>query len=206
VVSRRAALLWRMRGTGQRRLKLDAGPRRAFPSDVITYRQATRAELDVAVERAVAEGWNPGLADADAYWATDPGGFVCAESNGEVIATGSIVSYGGVLGFMGFFIVRPDLRGQGIGREFWRWRCSSPRRTVLGCGSAVLRYGRPTDRRDGRFYRGRDRVAREFYKSKPIGMRLLTLRSPRRMAFAPRSSSDVFVELENRVKPQERIG
>jgi GNAT superfamily N-acetyltransferase len=89
---------------------------------VTRYRHATRAELDVAVEWATGEGWNPGRADADAFWATDPDGFVCAERTGEVIATGSVVSYGGAFGFMGFFIVRPDLRGRGIGREFWFWR------------------------------------------------------------------------------------
>lgn len=86
------------------------------------YRQATRAELDIAVEWAAREGWNPGRVDADAFWATDPDGFVCVESDGEVIATGSVVSYAGSFGFMGFFIVRPDLRGRGIGRDFWYWR------------------------------------------------------------------------------------
>jgi GNAT superfamily N-acetyltransferase len=87
----------------------------------IGYRNATRAELDLAVEWAAAEGWNPGLDDAEVFWEFDPEGFVCAEQDGEVVASGSIVSYG-KYGFMGFFIVRPDLRGQGIGREFWHWR------------------------------------------------------------------------------------
>ena len=85
------------------------------------YRPATREELDLAVEWAAAEGWNPGLDDADIFWATDPEGFVCVERDGEVIATGSVVRYGS-FGFMGFFIVREDLRGQGIGRDFWHWR------------------------------------------------------------------------------------
>lgn len=87
-----------------------------------TYRLATRAELDLAVEWAAAEGWNPGRQDADVFWAADPEGFVCVERGGAVIATGSVVAYDDVFGFMGFFIVRPDLRGQGIGREFWHWR------------------------------------------------------------------------------------
>jgi len=86
------------------------------------FRQATRAELDLAVEWAAAEGWNPGQGDADVFWATDPEGFVCVERAGEVIGTGSVVAYGDAFGFMGFFIVRPDLRGQGIGRDFWTWR------------------------------------------------------------------------------------
>lgn len=85
------------------------------------YRNATREELDLAVEWAAAEGWNPGLDDADIFWETDPEGFVCIERNGEVIGTGSIVSYG-AFGFMGFFIVRQGMRNQGIGAPFWNWR------------------------------------------------------------------------------------
>jgi hypothetical protein len=60
-----------------------------------TYHQATRDDLDIAVKWAAVEGWNPGLGDADAFWTTDPNGFVCAERADEVIATGSVVSYGG---------------------------------------------------------------------------------------------------------------
>ncbi len=93
------------------------------PDSAVRYRQATRAELDLAVSWAAAEGWNPGLGDADAFWAADPDGFACAErDDGVVIATGSIVAYGDAFGFMGFFIVRPELRGKGIGRAFWHWR------------------------------------------------------------------------------------
>lgn len=103
---------------------------------MISYRQATRAELNTAVEWAATEGWNPGLGDAEVFWSTDPTGFVCAERDGEVIATGSIVSYSGQFGFMGFFIVRPDLRGQGIGREFWMWRRDTLR-SRLQPGSAI---------------------------------------------------------------------
>ncbi len=89
---------------------------------MITYREATREELNTAVEWAAGEGWNPGLHDAGIFWATDPHGFVCAERDGEVVGTGSIVAYEDAFGFMGFFIVRPDMRGQGIGRDFWTWR------------------------------------------------------------------------------------
>ncbi len=89
---------------------------------MINYRQATRDELNTAFEWAAAEGWNPGLNDADIFWFVDRAGFVCAVDDGEMIATGSIVSYDGSFGFMGFFIVSPDRRGQGIGRAFWRWR------------------------------------------------------------------------------------
>lgn len=90
-----------------------------FYRHMLTFRPLTRPELDTAVEWAAAEGWNPGLHDADAFWATDPEGFIGAERQGELVGTGSIVSYQSAFGFMGFFMVRPDLRGQGIGTELW---------------------------------------------------------------------------------------
>lgn len=90
------------------------------PSAVV--RPMVRAELDVLVEWAAAEGWNPGLDDADVFWATDPEGFVALEVGGELAGGGSIVSYDGRYGFMGFFLVRVDLRHAGLGRELWPLR------------------------------------------------------------------------------------
>ena len=47
------------------------------------------------------EGWNPGVGDAEAYWATDPEGFVCLERDGEPVGMGAIVSYADAFGYMG---------------------------------------------------------------------------------------------------------
>ncbi len=85
----------------------------------LVIRGMTRAELDTLVDWAADEGWNPGKNDAQIFWNTDPEGFVAAELGGELIGGGSIVSYGGRFGFMGFFIVRPDHRSQGIGKKLW---------------------------------------------------------------------------------------
>lgn len=82
----------------------------------------TRQELDVLVDWAADEGWNPGLHDADIFWVTDPEGFVAAEVDGEMIGGGSIVSYDDRFGFMGFFIVAPAWRGRGLGRHLWNHR------------------------------------------------------------------------------------
>jgi GNAT superfamily N-acetyltransferase len=68
------------------------------------------------------EGWNTGPYDADVYYATDPDGFYGFHYNGELIAGGSIVSYDGNFGFMGFFIVKPEYRSHGIGRKLWYLR------------------------------------------------------------------------------------
>jgi GNAT superfamily N-acetyltransferase len=75
--------------------------------------------LKTLVDWAIAEGWNPGLHDADAFFATDPDGFFGCYQAGELIAGGSIVAYGEAFGFMGFFIVHPAHRSHGIGRQLW---------------------------------------------------------------------------------------
>ena len=88
----------------------------------LLIRSMRREELDVLVDWAAAEGWNPGLHDAGIFWATDPGGFIAAELEGILVGGGSTVSYGGNYGFMGFFIVHPHYRGLGLGDHLWHER------------------------------------------------------------------------------------
>lgn len=87
-----------------------------------TIRRMTRRELDIAVGWAAAEGWNPGLHDAEVFWQTDSEGFIALDKDGEMIGSGSIVSYDGEFGFMGFFILKPAFRGRGLGAELWYYR------------------------------------------------------------------------------------
>ena len=44
------------------------------------FRNMTRAEVDELVGWAAREGWNPGLRDAEIFWATDPEAFVAARA------------------------------------------------------------------------------------------------------------------------------
>jgi len=90
-----------------------------------------RPELDFALQLAAAEGWNPGLADAEPFWQADPQGYHLGLLEGRPAATLSAVNYwdgeaGGKgesdkpsLCFIGLYIVRPELRGQGLGLRLW---------------------------------------------------------------------------------------
>ena len=84
-----------------------------------SIRAMSRDEINHAVEWAAAEGWNPGLHDADCFYAADPGGFLIGEINHEPVASISVVRYGRTFGFLGFYIVRPEYRGQGYGLRIW---------------------------------------------------------------------------------------
>jgi GNAT superfamily N-acetyltransferase len=90
--------------------------------DALAIRSMTRLEVDTLVDWAAREGWNPGLHDAALFWATDPEAFIAAELEGELIGGGAITCYGGEFGFMGFFIMRPEFRGRGLGNALWQAR------------------------------------------------------------------------------------
>ncbi|MDA3791942.1 MAG: GNAT family N-acetyltransferase [Desulfobacula sp.] len=84
-----------------------------------TIKTMSRKEVDIAVEWAAKEGWNPGLYDADSYYAADPTGFLIGSLGDEPIATISVVKYGASFGFLGFYIVKPEYRGKGYGIQIW---------------------------------------------------------------------------------------
>ena len=86
----------------------------------IQFRTMTKDEVAVAVNWAAAEGWNPGLLDADCFYTADPAGFFCAETDGKVIGTVSVVNYDDRFSFAGLFVVDPAYRGHGIGMQLYR--------------------------------------------------------------------------------------
>ena len=83
-------------------------------------RPMRREELDIAVDWAALEGWNPGLGDAEAFYAADPGGFWIGLLDGEPIASISAVAYDDAFAFVGFYIVLPEFRGRGFGLAIWQ--------------------------------------------------------------------------------------
>jgi hypothetical protein len=69
---------------------------------------------------AADEGWNPGNTDTHAFFAADPGAFRIGRLDGEPVVCISVVKYGQALGFLGFYIARPQARGKGYGIQVWR--------------------------------------------------------------------------------------
>ncbi|QYX82381.1 GNAT family N-acetyltransferase [Streptomyces akebiae] len=83
----------------------------------------TRATLDdwaVVARWAGDEGWNPGLSDPACFFAQDAEGFFIGRLDGEPVSSVSVVTYGDDYAFLGFYLVRPDLRGQGHGLATWK--------------------------------------------------------------------------------------
>jgi GNAT superfamily N-acetyltransferase len=74
---------------------------------------------NIAIDWAAKEGWNPGLDDAECFYAADPNGFIVGFLNEEPIACISAVAYDENFGFMGFYIVKAEYRGQGYGLKIW---------------------------------------------------------------------------------------
>lgn len=85
----------------------------------LTIRTMSRQELELALDWAAAEGWNPGLGDATPFQVADPLGFRIALVDDAPVGSISVVRYTGGFGFLGFYIVAPPWRGQGFGRRLW---------------------------------------------------------------------------------------
>ena len=82
-------------------------------------------------------GWNPGLHDAETFFAADRNGFLVGELDGEPIASVSAVRYDDSFGFMGCYLVAEQFRGQGYGMAIHE----AGRRHLEGCtqgGDGVL--------------------------------------------------------------------
>jgi Acetyltransferase (GNAT) domain len=88
--------------------------------ETMQIRPMDRSELELALDWAADEGWNPGLHDGVAFAAADPAGMFVGVVDGEPVATIACVRYGEEYGFVGLYIVRPDARGEGFGLELWR--------------------------------------------------------------------------------------
>jgi hypothetical protein len=98
-------------------------------------------EIAIAADWAAAEGWNPGLADAACFATVDAQGFLIGELDGEPAATISCVNYDERFAFLGFYIVRPDLRGRGYGLRIWNAAVAHAGARTIGLDGVVEQQG-----------------------------------------------------------------
>jgi hypothetical protein len=89
-------------------------------ADRFVVRAMRPQEIELAADWAAREGWNPGLADAACFATIDPAGFLLGELAGAPAAIISVINYDASFAFLGFYMVRPDLRGCGYGWRIWQ--------------------------------------------------------------------------------------
>ena len=94
-------------------------------------------EISIAVDWAAAEGWNPGFRDAPCFSLVDPDGFLIGELDSAPAATISCVNYSTSFAFLGFYIVREDLRGRGHGLHIWNAAIAHAGPRVIGLDGVV---------------------------------------------------------------------
>jgi GNAT superfamily N-acetyltransferase len=82
-------------------------------------RRMNTAEVNLAIDWAANEGWNPGLNDGKCFYGTDPNGFFIGELSGMPVGCISAVAYDDNFGFIGLYIVKPECRGKGYGIRLW---------------------------------------------------------------------------------------
>jgi ribosomal protein S18 acetylase RimI-like enzyme len=106
-----------------------------------SIRTMNRAEVELAIEWAAAEGWNPGLHDAECFHAADPDGFLIGHLNGEPVGCISVVAYDATFGFLGLYIVRPGFRGRGLGLKLWQAGMAQLGSRNIGLDGVVAQQG-----------------------------------------------------------------
>ncbi len=103
----------------------------------LRIRAMATSDLNLAADWAAAEGWNPGLADMPCFASIDPTGFLVGEFEGRPAAIISNVNYSADFAFLGFYIVRPDLRGRGLGIAIWNAALAHSGARVVGLDGVV---------------------------------------------------------------------
>lgn len=95
-------------------------------------------DVDLALAWAAREGWNPGIADAECFYAVHPAGFLLGCLSGQPVCCISVVAYGLTFGFVGFYIVTPELRGRGYGHQLWQIGMACLNSRIVGLDGVIL--------------------------------------------------------------------
>ncbi|MFB7631447.1 GNAT family N-acetyltransferase [Streptomyces sp. NPDC056149] len=92
----------------------------AAPDGELTVTAAPLERWHEVVGWTAEEGWNPGDDDISSFHAADPAGFFLGRRGERTVSALSLVNYSDAYAFLGFYLVAPGLRGQGLGLATWR--------------------------------------------------------------------------------------
>lgn len=84
------------------------------------FRNATHDDVNMILDWAASESWNPGLEDAEPFLAADPNGFFVASVAGHPVAAISVVNHDPATTFLGLYLCKPEWRARGIGFALWQ--------------------------------------------------------------------------------------
>jgi len=88
-------------------------------ASLLQIRALTKADLPLVTAWARAEQFAPGRGDVAIYRHTDRQGIWVGCLDGRPIGCIAGVRYNAEYGFIGLFLVQPEFRGQGYGRQLW---------------------------------------------------------------------------------------
>ncbi len=163
-------------------------------NSIYQIKTMTREQVDLAVDWAAAEGWNPGLHDGDSFYAADPEGFFMGFLDGEPVASISAVRYGETFGFIGFFMVKSKYRGRGYGFEIGQRALAHLKGRLIGLDGVV---GQQENYKKAGFTLAYRNIR---YQGMGVGKRI----DPREIIPLSHTSLEKIVACDRRFFPDER--
>lgn len=120
----------------------------------LVIRTMTESEVELAVDWAAEEGWNPGLHDGYCFWAADPQGFFIALEDGQPVGCVSAVRYGFDYAFLGFYVIKPSRRGRGYGLKLCEAALDHVKGRVSGIDGVLTMQDKYSQPLEGDFWTG----------------------------------------------------
>ncbi len=120
----------------------------------LVIRTMTEDEVELAIDWAAKEGWNPGLHDGRCFWAADPQGFFIALEDGQPVGCVSAVRYGSDYAFLGFYVIKPSSRGKGYGLQLCKTALDHVKGRVSGIDGVLAMQDKYSEPLAGDFWTG----------------------------------------------------